>query len=324
MHRPGMKRLVRIAFVALVMAFAAVAIQQRWSQVRQGLLRLDATHVVFALLFAVLSLVPALLAWRELLAALDYRLPVRVAARVFFVGQLGKYLPGSVWPVLAQMELAHEHHVPRPRTAAAALLAIGTGLVGALLVGGALLPFAVHSGLARVALLVGLGVSLVVASPPVLNQVVGLGLRLLRRPPLDTALTTRTVLVVLLLSAASWLLQGLALYALAASLAGGGWRLLALCIGATATASALGILVVFAPAGIGVRDPVLIAALSSLMEPGTALLAALSVRLLLSVADLAVGFGAGLFGSSSRKAAALLGGEGAAPGQEAEAQLRRS
>lgn len=307
---------VRVGFVILVVLFAALAVQQRWSQVRDGFLRLDVAHVALASACAVLSLVPALLAWRELLAGLGSRLPLPAAARVFFVGQLGKYLPGSVWPVVAQMELARGHLVPRPRSAAAALVAIGMGVVGALVVAGALLPFAVHSGRVRVLLLAGLALSLVVASPPVLNRLVRFGLGLLRRPPLGTALSSRVVVTALALSATSWVLQGLAVYVLARGVGGGGWRLLALSVGGTATASALGILVVIAPAGLGVRDPALIAALSSVLEPGAALVVALSVRLLLSLADLAVGFGAGLLGGAARPSAVLTAADADRPEPE--------
>ena len=41
----------------------------------------------------------------------------RAAARIMFIGQLGKYLPGSVWPILAQMELGNAsgcHGTGRP------------------------------------------------------------------------------------------------------------------------------------------------------------------------------------------------------------------
>ena len=55
-----------------------------------------------------------MLAWRALLADLGSPLPVRVAMRVLFLGQLAKYLPGStVWAVVAQTELAHDYDVPR-------------------------------------------------------------------------------------------------------------------------------------------------------------------------------------------------------------------
>lgn len=60
-----------------------------------------------------------MLAWRSILRGLDSPLPVRPSARVYFVGQLGKYVPGSVWTVLTQMELGRDHNVPRRRSAAA-------------------------------------------------------------------------------------------------------------------------------------------------------------------------------------------------------------
>jgi hypothetical protein len=50
-----------------------------------------------------------------------------------YLGQLGKYLPGGIWPMVTQMRLGRDHHVP-PRASAAAfvafmLLVIGTGLL---------------------------------------------------------------------------------------------------------------------------------------------------------------------------------------------------
>src|SRR5699024_11945438 len=65
-----------------------------------------------------------MLGWRALLSGLGSSLPYRVAARVMFVSQLGKYLPGSVWAFVAQVELARDQKVPRSRGAAATLLAV--------------------------------------------------------------------------------------------------------------------------------------------------------------------------------------------------------
>ena len=72
--------------------------------------------------------------WRALLADLGSPLPLRAAAKVFFVGQLGKYIPGSVWPVLAQMEMGRDLGVPRPRSAAAFFLTLPIQLATGLLV----------------------------------------------------------------------------------------------------------------------------------------------------------------------------------------------
>jgi uncharacterized membrane protein YbhN (UPF0104 family) len=233
-----------------------------------------------------------MLSWRRLLTDLGSELALAPAARVYFVGQLGKYLPGSVWPVLAQMELARDHAVPRARTASAALVAIGLGLVGTLLVAGALLPFAVRDTSWRVLVLVGLLLSLVVASPPVLNRILALGLRILRRPPMERPFSTRGLSSALGYAVGSWVLQGLAVYVLAVSLApdaDSAVPLLALSVGGYAIASAAGIVVLIAPAGLGVREPALLAALTSELNAGSALVVVLVIRLVMTVADLGTG-----------------------------------
>jgi hypothetical protein len=143
-----------------------------------------------------------------------------------------------------------------------------------------------------VLVVLGLVASLVLASPPVLNRLLGFGLRLLRRPPLDTSLSARGLLEAVGLAASSWLLQGAGAYALAAPLLGpGGSRahLLALTVGGYAIASAAGVLVIIAPAGLGVREPALLAALTSELTTANALVVALVIRLLVTVADLGTG-----------------------------------
>src|SRR5690606_40874765 len=66
---------------------------------------------------------------------------------------------------------------------------------------------------------------------------------------------------------------------------GAGPRVWPLAAGAYALAWTLGVLFVFAPAGIGVRELVLTAALSPVLSPGAALLVAALSRLVMTAAD---------------------------------------
>ena len=54
-----------------------------------------------------------------LLAGLGHPLEPAAASGIFFVAQLGKYLPGSVWPYVAQARMGRAHDVPASRSAAA-------------------------------------------------------------------------------------------------------------------------------------------------------------------------------------------------------------
>src|SRR4051794_41368169 len=89
------------------------------------------------------------LSWHALLVDIGEPLPRRVALRVFFVGQVGKYLPGGIWPVLSQMELGHSAGAGRRRVGAVALVVMGVNVTTGLLVAIVCLPFTSARALER-------------------------------------------------------------------------------------------------------------------------------------------------------------------------------
>jgi len=109
------------------------ALAAQWGAVRPLLGQLSVPSLGAALAAVLGGIVATFLCWREVLADLGRRLPLAAGARVFFLGQLGKYLPGSLWPVMAQMELGRDHQVPERASGSAVgvflLVLVGTGLV---------------------------------------------------------------------------------------------------------------------------------------------------------------------------------------------------
>lgn len=73
---------------ALVWSLAA-----QWGAVRPLLGQLSTRSLAAALAAVLAGVLATFLCWRAVLADLGGRLPVNAGARVFFVGQLGKYLP---------------------------------------------------------------------------------------------------------------------------------------------------------------------------------------------------------------------------------------
>ena len=284
--------LVRPLIAVLVVAAVVLTVVDQWHALQDAFSRLSVLSLVLAGLGALVSVAGQMLCWRELLTDLGSRLPLAQAGRVFFLGQLGKYLPGSVWPVVAQMELAHDLRVPRARTATTVLLFMLLNVVSAVALAGLLLPFTlgtVVSGadwawLARIhwAFLVLL-LPLLVLHPAVLNRLTGAGLRLLRRPASETTLSGAGILRAVGWTVLEWVAAGVMLAAL---LHGFGSPVsLPLAVGAFALAWGVGFVVVVVPAGAGVREAVLVLLLSGSVGRDNALAAALGTRLLMTVAD---------------------------------------
>jgi len=291
-------RPVRWGFVLVAIGLGAYAIAEEWTSVRASLARLGWLPAAAALLAVFIGLFATMLVWRVLLAALGSPLPVRAAARIMFLGQLGKYLPGSLWPVLAQMELGNAYQVPRHRSATASVLTMILSVLSGLLAALVTLPFVAGSTPYLWALL-AVPPLLVLLHPRVLNRVLRLALRLARRPALEKPLTARAMAAALGWSLASWILFGLQIWLLATRLGAPDGKTVLVAIGGFAFAWSIGFLVFFAPAGAGFRDVVLIAALGPVLGTGAATAVALVSRAAMTAGDLLTATAAAAWGRGS-------------------------
>jgi hypothetical protein len=227
-------------------------------------------------------------AWRTLLNGLGSRLRLKDAQRIYLTGQLGKYIPGGVWTVVAQAGLARELKVPRARSGTASLMAILLAVVTASALGAACLAVAGHQVIGKYwwVLLLVLPL-LALLHPDLLVWFGALVSRLTKRNLHLERIPERS-----LLGAAGWLVggqvfNGLAFYLLVDSISGKHTNPL-LPIGLFALASVAGIVVVFAPAGVGPREAILLLGLSAVTDPGSAALIVLLSRVVLTVADVAL------------------------------------
>lgn len=281
-------RPARVGFALVAVGLALWAVGSRWDEVLDAARRLDPGTLLAAALLTVANVTAAGLGWWTALADLGSRLPLRAAGRIFYLGQLGKYVPGSVWPVVAQAELGRDHQVPRRRTATATFLSMLIGLTTALLLVLALLPVApgvLPDGFGWVAVLVL--PLLVLLHPRVLAAGVNRVLAVVRREPLERPTTLGGTLRAAGWNVLSWLAAGLQVFVLAVGLgAPAEPATAALAIGGYALAWAVGFVVVVAPAGAGAREVALAAVLSPVLDGGAVVLLVLVSRVLFTACDL--------------------------------------
>jgi uncharacterized membrane protein YbhN (UPF0104 family) len=284
------RNLLRLAVLAAFAAVLAVVLARRWGEVRPLLHSLSVAGVGLAAVAVVTGIYTSFRCWRAVLTDLGSPLPLSGGMRVFFLGQLGKYLPGSLWPLLAQMELGRDYKVPRRASGAAVaifmLLVLGTGL----LVAAIALPLLGGDALHRYWwVLAVLPVAAVLLYPRVLNRLLATLLRLARREPMPNPLSLSGVLRAVAWSLVMWLLYGIHVWVLTRMLGVGGVGLLPRSIGAFAAAWCVGFLVVIAPAGGGAREAALIVLLGAGVGAARATVIAVVSRLLFTIGDLGWG-----------------------------------
>ena len=281
---------LRIGLLIVVLGCCGYGLYAEWPQVVPALGRLRWYALALSLVAAMTGTTCQMLAWRTILADLGSPIPVRTAGRISFVAQLGKYVPGGVWAVAAQVELGHDYRIPRPRSLAAVLVSLivtlGSGLAIALVT----LPF-VEPGLARhywwvlaVVPLVGFALC-----PPVLGRLLRRGLALMRSQPLPAWPSWRGMGRALGWNLAGWLLLGTQVWLLVADMDGGRRASAVVALGGYALAFSAGMLLVVVPSGIGAREVILALALTPVLPHGAAIAVVLTTRGISTLSDVALG-----------------------------------
>jgi uncharacterized membrane protein YbhN (UPF0104 family) len=292
---------LRRVLVVAVLAGAAYQLVVQWPDVSHTLASLPWPSVVLSFLAVLAGLGMGPPMWRTVLRDLGTPVRMRDASMIYLVGQLGKYVPGSVWAFLLQMELARTVGVTRVRAFTASVVAAGLGIVASLIAGFLAMPVVLdgHREYLWIFLLLPLG--LVLLHPRPLTWIVSRALTLLRRDPLPHPLTAAAILKTLGLGLATFVLLGVHLWLLAGSSGSPGLGGLMLCIGAMSLAMTAGLLAFFLPSGLGAREVVLVAALSTALPAGSALALAVVSRVMFTVVDLVLAGGAALAARTRRQ-----------------------
>ena len=294
-----LRRALPWVFGVIVLAVGVWLVVRNWDNLSQTLRQMGWRSILLSGLLALLGTAAVERIWSRLLTGSGARLHGRAAWSTFYVTQLGKYIPGSVWPILAQMELGRRSGLSRRVMLSANVLMMAVVAATGLTVGALLLPWSSPDGLRQYWWVYLFLLPLLAAlHPRVIPALLDRGLRILGREPSETRVSTGALVRGVLWGLAMWLGLGLHVYVMVRAVGGSGTGALASSIGGMALAFAAGLLVPFAPAGAGIRDSILILVLAPQVGNVDALAIAVASRTLLVIVDvLLAAAGAALRGS---------------------------
>jgi hypothetical protein len=300
MTRKKILTVLRVAIALITLAAVVYAVVNNWAEVSVHLDEISWSTFVWSMLAAAVGTWLTMIGWRTLLRDLGSDLHLAPASGVYFVGQLGKYLPGSLWSVLVQADIASHLKVPRRRTAVTGLLALGLSLLTGLLVGLPAASFLLSSDSSGFDwwLLLGIPILVVLCVPQLLNAIIDRMLRMLKREPLEHSLSAGAVLRAVAIFVLVWTAFGVHTLLLARAVAGDGAAhpdLTTAAMSGYALSVSLGMLTVVLPAGLGAREGLLTIILSTAMPTPAAAAVAIMSRFIVTIVDVVAALGGWLY-----------------------------
>lgn len=281
---------LRTILVIVVIIAAIWQLWTNWADVARTVAELQWHRTLLSLIAVIIGIACSTMSWQALLDDLGKPIGVGRGAQIFLVGQLGKYLPGSIWAYVLQIELGRKAGLARARVFAATLFSVIIAVAAALIAGALAIPVLVEND-ARLSwlpwLYLALPFALIPLIPPVLTRIVRVGFKILRRPRPDHPVTLKVVGRSLGWALGSYVSFGVHLWLLADTREGLTLSPLALCIGTMGIAMLAGLVFFLLPSGVGAREFVIIAALTPAVGIGAATAYAAVSRVMFIVADLA-------------------------------------
>ena len=113
MTRSRLLNLVGIAIGAAGIAFVTRRIIQDRSEIADALSAAEVGWLAVGFVSGLIAMTLIGVNWLLILRRAGAAAPWRRGLYWFFVGQLGKYVPGGIWPIVGQAELAHRDATPR-------------------------------------------------------------------------------------------------------------------------------------------------------------------------------------------------------------------
>ncbi len=288
MRRTGLL-VLKLALVALVAVFIWRSLARSWDEFRtiEFAFRLKPGWIVLSALSTWLTYAVQIASWRTILAGWGQRIGYAEAARAWCVANLGRYVPGKLWSVAGLIVLARGAGVA-PWAAggsAVAIQALGVGTC-VIVIMVALGPgtYALGLALAALAAVATLGILTWERAVRRIDRLVGPRAEL-RALPVGTVLAAGSLTLV------SWGVYGLAFWCLARGL-GIENLSLATAAGVFALGYLVGLMAVFIPGGLGVRELAFVGQLAPLVGSGPAIGLSVASRLVLTVAEVAAALAA--------------------------------
>lgn len=284
--RPRLARLASLAgvFIGVAgIAFVVRTIVNSWNDVTDAYAQLNATGLALSLVLGLSAMTWIGVLWIRMLSPTDSAQPdTRLALSWYFVGQLGKYVPGAIWPIVGRAELATRAGIPRGHAygaTARSMLTTYLGATVAVAIGSVLSWTDPFVGLIAAAALTTLwwvaahdavrtrlvaAMSRVVATPPTLPEASHLAVTAARHVP-------------------AWILMSLSTSVVASAFQVDIGLVHMLYV--TSLSWLIGFVVIGVPGGLGVREAVFISMLGPTVGDGAAASIAIASRMVFIAVD---------------------------------------
>lgn len=281
-------KICRILFGTLVAVFLVWYFAKNWDEFSETIRNVDIGIFLFSMLFYFVYKYTLASLWHYITKINGCAIGYEKAVTSYLYSILGKYIPGKVFMLAARLAYYKEEDAPLAKVTVCFFIENVCTLLGAAMLFIVSLLFFPNSLLQdyKWITLLLIAAFFVCIHPKIINFFLGIIGKLFRKD-LSIPMKYSDMLKVVLLFIGNWLIIGVGFFILTKSIYPDvGLSHLLFCAGIWGVSAIMGILAVFAPSGLGVREGIIVAGLMLIMPESDAMVISVVSRLWQTIPEL--------------------------------------
>ena len=284
-------RILQWVVVVVIFVFLGKMVWDNWHQVKDASFTFELFPLLLSTLIFAFSYFIQIWAWYLITLKLKIAISFRETLESWFYSQLGKYLPGKVWLLLGRFYFYESKGKSRKEVSVALYLETVTILIAASLLSLIALLFfketnPYNTGMQLWWLFPLLIVAIFSLHPWILQKILNRILIQFNREPISLSISYFDILWILFVCVLAWVVGGIGFYLFVDSVFPTSLREILFLTGALAFSSTLGLIALFAPSGLGVREGVLVYLLTFMMPGSVAVIISIATRLWMTLIEI--------------------------------------
>lgn len=287
-------KIVKIAFGALAVIFIAWYFYRNWNEFSEKITSVDLGVFAVALLFYFVYKLSLASLFHYITKINGCSISYGKALTAYLLSIFGKYIPGKVFMLAARLTCYKEENAPLSKVTVCFFIENICTLLGAAMLFILSLFFFPNELLGNYRWLTILLIAafFICINPKIINAVLKAIGKIFKKE-LEIPMKYSQILKVVLMFIGNWLIVGYGFFILVRSVNPAvGWNEMLFCAGVFGISAIMGILAIFVPSGLGVREGIILAGLMLIMPESDAAVISVISRLWQTIAELTLASGA--------------------------------
>lgn len=287
-NKDKLLKALKIIFGVLVVVFLAWYFRKNWDEFSEKIMSVNIGIFIVSMLFYFVYKITLASLWHYITKINGCSIRYEKAVTSYLYSILGKYIPGKVFMLAARLTYYKEEEAPLSKVTVCFFIENVCTLLGAAMLFIVSLFFFPNELLENYKWLTLLLIAafFVCIHPKIINFVLRLIGKIFKKN-LEIPMKYSQMLKVVLLFIGNWLIVGFGFFILTKSIyPAAEWSQMLYCAGIWGVSAIMGILAIFAPSGLGVREGIIVAGLMLIMPQSDAMVISVVSRLWQTIPEL--------------------------------------